>query len=98
MELASALGLGFAHACRPFHRSLREPRQADSVLAVKEKLASQHSVAEAALQKLLFSGRVLADSVTLGEAGIKQGDFLVLGPDREEKIRSMKRLRERLGV
>ena len=72
MELASALGLGFAHACRPFHRSLREPRQADSVLAVKEKLASQHSVAEAALQKLLFSGRVLADSVTLGEAGIKQ--------------------------
>ena len=48
------------------------------MLAVKEKLASQHSVAEAALQKLLFSGRVLADSVTLGEAGIKQGDFLVL--------------------
>ena len=72
MELASALGLGFAHACRPFHRSLCEPRQADSVLAVKEKLASQHSVAEPALQKLLFSGRVLADSVTLGEAGIKQ--------------------------
>ena len=63
---------GFARACRPSHRSLREPRQADSVLAVKEKLASQHSVAEAALQKLLFSGRVLADSVTLGEAGIKQ--------------------------
>ena len=50
MELASALVLGFAHACRPFHRSLREPRQADSVLAVKEKLASHHSVAEAALQ------------------------------------------------
>ena len=72
MELALALGLGFAHACRPVHRSLRDPRQADSVLAVKEKLASQHSVAEAALQKLLFSGRVLADSVTLGEAGIKQ--------------------------
>ena len=34
------------------------------------------NMVDPALQKLLFSGRVLADSVTLGEAGIKQGDFL----------------------
>ena len=45
---------------------------------MKEKLAAQQSVAEPALQKLLFSGRVLADTVNLGEANIKQGDFLVL--------------------
>ena len=65
MELASALGLGFARACRPFHRSLREPRQADSVLAVKEKLASQHSVAEAAGTAELVSSRCSSPAAQL---------------------------------
>ena len=47
-------------------RSVRHALQADSILAVKQKLAAQQSVAEPGLQKLLFSGRVLANPPSLG--------------------------------
>lgn len=75
----SGLELGLALACRPHwpvHSPLRDPRQIDSVLAVKEKLTYKNVARPA--QKLLFSGRVLADTVTLGEAGIKPRNFLVV--------------------
>ena len=62
----------------PAEPSLLSATQNDTVLAVKEKLTAQEKVAEPALQKLIFSGRVLADTVVLGEGGIKEGDFLVL--------------------
>ena len=46
--------------------SVRHALQADSILAVKQKLAAQQSVAEPGLQKLLFSGCVLANTPSLG--------------------------------
>ena len=50
----------------------------DTVLRVKEIIHETQKVAEASLQQLIHSGRVLADTQTLEEAGVKDTDFLVL--------------------
>ena len=56
------------------------PRQTDSVLKVKQKLAYNTILADPA-HKLLFSGRVLADTDAVNLYNIKQGNFLVAMAD-----------------
>ena len=58
-----------------------EPRllQGSTVLALKGILESKHGVGAPSTQRLIYQGRVLSDdTLTIGEVGIKDGEFVVL--------------------
>ncbi|KAJ2717057.1 UV excision repair protein rad23 [Coemansia spiralis] len=50
---------------------------ADTVGSVKEKVEAEQGL-PAATQKLIFSGKILADTQTMEEIGIKENDFMVV--------------------
>ena len=55
-----------------------EVEAAQTVLSIKERLASDHDVGEVTTQRLIYQGHILTDPLTVGEVGIREGDFLVL--------------------
>lgn len=47
------------------------------VLSVKKKIEAQHQH-DVSWQKLIFSGKILADDAKIGDYNISENDFLVL--------------------
>lgn len=54
-----------------------EVDEADTVLSLKEKL-KDHEGFPVESQRLIYAGKILSDSTTLGEHGIRNGDALVV--------------------
>jgi len=50
----------------------------ETVEALKAKVATMRPDVATGALKLVFSGKVLQDSATLGDSGLKEGDFLVV--------------------
>lgn len=50
----------------------------ETVEALKAKVAAMRPDVATGVLKLVFSGKVLQDSATLGDSGLKEGDFLVV--------------------
>jgi UV excision repair protein RAD23 len=56
----------------------------DSVAHVKQLIHERHNLGEPDLQKLIFSGKILADEQTLDDAKVKEGGFIVLMIKKEK--------------
>eukprot|EP00475_Leptophrys_vorax_P017004 TRINITY_DN2350_c0_g1_i1.p1 TRINITY_DN2350_c0_g1~~TRINITY_DN2350_c0_g1_i1.p1 ORF type:complete len:392 (+),score=144.97 TRINITY_DN2350_c0_g1_i1:705-1880(+) len=67
-----------------------EVELSEPVESVKEKIHAQHNLGEPDTQKLIYSGKILQDGQTLGDAGVKEGGFLVLMIKKEKPVKEKK--------
>jgi UV excision repair protein RAD23 len=58
------------------------------VESVKQKIHSIHNLGEPDSQKLIYSGKILQDGQTVGDAGVKEGGFLVLMIKKDKPVKA----------
>ena len=57
----------------------------DTIMAIKAKVAVVKPDMPAEVQKVVFSGRVLSNELTVDGAGLKEGDFIVIMMSKKRK-------------
>jgi len=55
-----------------------EVAESDTVLAVKQRIASELGLGDASEQKLIYLGKILSNDATIAQTGIKPGEMVVV--------------------